>query len=271
MKTSTPAVFSFQSHSVRAYSDDTGEPWFCAADVCDVLGYANSRDALAKHCRAQGVAKRDTPTNSGIQPLAYINEGNLYRLIIKSRKPEAEAFERKLMEEILPAIRKTGSYTAQPAKPALPPKPQIKTRDDLSFTRRDEGGRLVNWSIPHDRNGNWGELYEVGQGFLAEIAELAAHDEREAYHAVQFALSGSQEFRRGQGTGFGNTGWGQESGFAEAIARAVIDGLRARKGGQEAFDPKGGGKKPGRKALPKPKHSALPSLPMPAQQALVLH
>jgi prophage antirepressor-like protein len=104
-----PAVFDFQSHKVR-FANDSGEPWFCAADVCTVLGYRNARDAVTKHCKERGVAKRDTPTESGIQPITFINEGNLYRLVIKSRKPEAEAFEQKVMEEILPAIRKTGGY-----------------------------------------------------------------------------------------------------------------------------------------------------------------
>ncbi|MDE1715802.1 BRO family protein [Chromobacterium amazonense] len=113
-----PAVFDFQSICIRAFADERGEPWFCAADICAVLGYRNARDAISKHCREGGVAKRDTPTESGIQPLTFINEGNLYRLIIKSRKPEAETFERKVMEEILPSIRKTGRYDAAAPAPA---------------------------------------------------------------------------------------------------------------------------------------------------------
>lgn len=107
---SAPTVFSFQSLNVRAFADDAGEPWFCAADVCSVLGYRNSRLTIQKHCKEKGVSKRYTLTDGGNQELLYINEGNLYRLIIKSRKPEAEAFEREVMEVILPAIRKTGGY-----------------------------------------------------------------------------------------------------------------------------------------------------------------
>lgn len=114
---SAPAVFHFQSLDVRAFADDSGEPWFCAADVCAVLGYRNDSDAVAKHCRAPGVAKRDLSSGGQRREMTFINEGNLYRLIIKSRKPEAEAFERQVMEEILPAIRKTGRYdrATQPA------------------------------------------------------------------------------------------------------------------------------------------------------------
>ena len=113
-RASAPSVFSFESTSVRTFADDHGEPWFCAADVCAVLGYANSRQAIQKNCRDKGVSIRDTPTDGGIQALTFINEGNLYRLIIKSRKPEAERFETWVMEEVLPAIRKTGQYVAQP-------------------------------------------------------------------------------------------------------------------------------------------------------------
>lgn len=108
--TSLNSVFSFQSTAVRTIADERGEPMFSAADVCAILGYRNSRDAVAKHCRERGVAKRDTPTESGNQEMTFINEGNLYRLIVKSRKPEAVAFEQWVMEEVLPAIRKTGSY-----------------------------------------------------------------------------------------------------------------------------------------------------------------
>ena len=102
--------FRFNAQEVRTIADDKGEPWFAATDVCAVLGYRNASDAVAKHCREKGIAKRDTLTAKGNQALTFINEGNLYRLIVKSRKPEAEKFEQLVMEEILPTIRKTGAY-----------------------------------------------------------------------------------------------------------------------------------------------------------------
>jgi prophage antirepressor-like protein len=114
-KISAPAIFKFHSAEIRAFADEAGEPWFCAADVCAILGYRNARDAVAKHCRIGDVAKRDTPSTSGTQEMVFINEGNLYRLIVKSRKPEAQAFEKKVMEEILPSIRRTGSYESAAA------------------------------------------------------------------------------------------------------------------------------------------------------------
>lgn len=106
-------TFNFDDQNVRIIVDETGNPWFCAADVCAALGYGNSRDALRKHCKSGGVAKRDTPTNSGIQAIAYIDERNLYRLVMRSKLESAERFQDWVCGEVLPTIRKTGGYGKQ--------------------------------------------------------------------------------------------------------------------------------------------------------------
>lgn len=85
-----------------------GKPYFVATDVASALGYVNPRKAVNDHCK--GVTKRDTPTSSGVQHMSYINEGDLYRLIMKSKLPSAEKFESWVMDEVLPTIRKTGGY-----------------------------------------------------------------------------------------------------------------------------------------------------------------
>ena len=85
-----------------------GKPYFVGTDVAKALGYNNPRDAVSRHCK--GVVKHDTPTSSGVQSMLYINEGDLYRLIMKSKLPSAEKFEAWVMDEVLPTIRKTGSY-----------------------------------------------------------------------------------------------------------------------------------------------------------------
>ena len=84
------------------------KPYFVGTDVAKALGYSNPRKAILDHCK--GVTKRDTPTSSGVQLMSYINEGDLYRLIMKSKLPSAEKFESWVMDEVLPTIRKTGSY-----------------------------------------------------------------------------------------------------------------------------------------------------------------
>ena len=114
------STFNFKDLPVRVISDPRGEFWFCGTDVCAILGYTNSRKALQDHCKQGGVTKRYTPTKSADQEMTFINEPNLYRLIIKSRKPEAEPFEAWVFEEVLPQIRKTGKYQLQPQQLSLP-------------------------------------------------------------------------------------------------------------------------------------------------------
>jgi anti-repressor protein len=108
-------VFSYSDIEIRTVVRD-GEPWFVAADVCAVLEIRNNRDALAGlDDDEKGVATTDTP--GGSQQVAVINEPGLYSLILRSRKPEAKAFKRWITHEVLPALRKTGSYKVAPAIP----------------------------------------------------------------------------------------------------------------------------------------------------------
>lgn len=121
---STSAIFSFNGTQIHTFADDSGETWFSAGDVCAVLGYGNNSEAIEKYCREKGIAKR-APNAEGEDPgLTYINEGNLYRLIINSREEDAHAFEAKLTEEILPAIRKTGGCATPQDASALSPSQQ---------------------------------------------------------------------------------------------------------------------------------------------------
>ncbi|MDY0626587.1 Bro-N domain-containing protein, partial [Pasteurella multocida] len=113
--------FCFKSSQVRVVIDPNQEYWFCGKDVCGILGYTNDSKALKDHCKENGVTKRyliDSMQRK--QEAVFINEPNLYRLIIKSRKPEAELFETWVFEEVLPQIRKTGKYEIQSQQLALP-------------------------------------------------------------------------------------------------------------------------------------------------------
>jgi len=101
-------IFKFGEQPVRTDRDENGEPLFCAADVARVLGYERPTKAVNDHCK--GVLKRDTLTKGGKQQLNFIPERDLYRLVMHSRLPEAEAFEEWVVGEVLPSIRKTGGY-----------------------------------------------------------------------------------------------------------------------------------------------------------------
>ena len=103
-------IFNNEEFGEVRMANIDGKPYFVATDVATALGYATPRDAISRHCK--GVVKHDTPTSSGVQSMSYINEGDLYRLIMKSKLPSAEKFERWVMDEVLPSIRKNGGYIA---------------------------------------------------------------------------------------------------------------------------------------------------------------
>jgi anti-repressor protein len=94
--------------------DGDGNPWWIAKEVCDVLGYKNSPDAVNNQ-KLKGIVKRDTL--GGPQTVLIINESDLYRLIIGSHLPAAQEFEKWIMEKVIPSIRKTGSYSVTSEKP----------------------------------------------------------------------------------------------------------------------------------------------------------
>lgn len=98
--------------AIRTITDEKGEPWFCGKDVATALGYVDTDQALRNHCKEGGALKRRVIDSLGReQDTIFINEGNLYRLIMRSKLPSAEEFEKWVCEEVLPSIRKTGSYS----------------------------------------------------------------------------------------------------------------------------------------------------------------
>ena len=94
-----------------------------AIEVATILGYSNPRDAVNRHCDEDGVVFSDVGVVTGIRKdnseiiqvvtKKFIDEGNLYRLIVKSKLPSAKKFEKWVMEEVLPSIRKHGAYMSE--------------------------------------------------------------------------------------------------------------------------------------------------------------
>lgn len=103
-------IFNNEEFGTIRTAEINGKPYFVASDVATALGYANPRKAVIDHCK--GVTKRDTPTSGGKQELSYINEGDVYRLIMRSKLPSAEKFESWVVDEVIPSIRKNGGYIA---------------------------------------------------------------------------------------------------------------------------------------------------------------
>lgn len=102
--------FNFDDSLIRSTVVED-KPWFVAKDICAVLEHTNSRRAVDMHCRPKGVTSRYTLTGGGEQQVTFIDQGNVLRLITRSRLPAAERFESWLFDEMLPELFHTGSYS----------------------------------------------------------------------------------------------------------------------------------------------------------------
>lgn len=110
---------TFEGHSLRVI-DIEGQPWFNASDICEALGFGNPRQAIDSHVDEEDVQKLDTLTAGGRQLQNHINESGLYALILGSTKDAAKRFKRWVTGEVLPAIRKTGTYSVPGTPASLP-------------------------------------------------------------------------------------------------------------------------------------------------------
>ena len=116
----------FNGADIRMVQDENKEVWFVADDVCKILGYTQSTaKVISVHCgkvadskdlvegETELCKKITVDTKGGKQAMIAINEPDLYRLIMRSRMPDAVRFERWVVEDVLPTIRKTGKYTVK--------------------------------------------------------------------------------------------------------------------------------------------------------------
>lgn len=103
--------FDFKGASLRTLTDEAGEPWFVAKDVCDILELTNPAVALQSldDDEKTNLSNSYVWSEPGRRPL-IISEPGLYRLVMRSRKPEAKEFQRWVTHEVLPQIRRTGGY-----------------------------------------------------------------------------------------------------------------------------------------------------------------
>ncbi|WP_077735657.1 BRO-N domain-containing protein [Bacillus sonorensis] len=111
-------VFNYQDQQVRTVVKD-GEPWFVAKDVCDVLGITDARKSVNLLDEDERNSVPVTDSLGRNQETFIINEPGLYSLILRSRKPEAKQFKRWITHEVIPTIRKTGSYQMEQPKTPL--------------------------------------------------------------------------------------------------------------------------------------------------------
>ena len=141
--------------SIRTFEQD-GKVLFCGKDVAQALGYRRPADAIAAHCK--GVCVLPTPSNGGIQQMKFIPEGDVYRLIVHSKLPSAERFERWVFDEVLPSIRQHGAYLTREKlwEVATSPEALLKLCSDLLAEReknaalREDNARLQGKAVYYD-------------------------------------------------------------------------------------------------------------------------
>ncbi|MBQ3455226.1 MAG: hypothetical protein IJG36_02205, partial [Synergistaceae bacterium] len=123
-------VFSYEDAQVRTYTDEIGEVWLVAKDVAKILGLQNIRQNMNDlEDDEKGVCNVYTP--GGMQDMTVINESGLYNLIFRSRKDEAKQFRRWVTHDVLPSIRKTGTYTV----PTAQEKPEKKSHMSTAWVK----------------------------------------------------------------------------------------------------------------------------------------
>ena len=133
IKTFTPPNSSLQIQGICI----NGDPWFRGKDVAMLLGYTDTKQAIRTHVEDDCKKKLeelggvfDTPLDANAKNSIFINDVGLYSLTLSSQKPEAKAFRRWVTSEVLPSIRKTGSYAVPTAEPPPPPLPVITSMFD---------------------------------------------------------------------------------------------------------------------------------------------
>ena len=171
-------VFAFDTQAVRVVTVDA-EPWFVGKDVACVLGYKDTTNAVKLHCR--GVAKHHPILDSlgRTQEVRIISEPDMLRLIVGSKLPAAERFERWVFEEVLPSIRKTGRYEVPSPDLCTPPRlPQPADRIAAAsriFNQLVRSGNVARMALPAAiRRAAAVALRETGVDMVAELG-IAAH------------------------------------------------------------------------------------------------
>lgn len=192
-------VVPFQNETlnctVRTVVKD-GEPWFVAKDVCDALGYGNSREALSKHVRDKwkGVTIRDTL--GGTQQLSIINEAGLFALVMKSKMPKAVEFQDWVCEEVLPSIRKHGFYATEAKLEEMlaDPDTMILTLQALK-TEREKRKALEMKAAEDAPYTHFGRCVEVSDGciLIGEFAKILAQN------GIETGQNRLFEYLRGEG------------------------------------------------------------------------
>lgn len=215
-------TFQFDGQSpLHAALGDNGEPMMFASDVCAILGLANVSQTVSRlDDDEKGITTIYTP--GGEQQVLTVNEAGFYKLVFTSRKPEAKRFQKWVTSEVLPALRKTGSYTIKPMSPAqqlLMAAQQLVDHEERLQQVEEQIEQLHTAQLAL----SGGENYYTVKGFY-HVKKLGAIDHRAA------AMIGRRAARlsRDRGVSIGKATdplYGEINTYSETILTELIGGI----------------------------------------------
>lgn len=222
-------VYQFEGQNpIRVVSDDNGDPWFVAADVCEALGLEGVSKALARLDPDEKRQRRCSDVNNSYHELWIVNESGLYSLILTSRKPEARRFKKWITSEVLPAIRKNGQYSVQTLSPL----------DQLKLTvaaLEDQQKKLAQLSARVERIE---DTYEAEQGqpqMMTIVGYVTFRKLR--LSSVEIAAKGKAATRYSQQHGYpieqiGHKVWGHVNAYHIDVLREIFKQRSMFEGGK---------------------------------------
>lgn len=184
-------IFTYAGREVRTVLL-AGEPWFVAADVCAVLGLTNPSMSVNAIDEAD-LSATEVSSSGQRRAMRTVNESGLYELVFQSRKPEAKIFRRWVTSEVLPAIRRTGTYTAATAPSALPDRKALAQMVIEAETARELAEAKVAEMAPK---------VEVAERLLDADGDLSVGDAAKALTRAGVKVGESRLF-----AALNNKGW----------------------------------------------------------------
>ena len=192
-----------------------GKPMFAGRDIAKALGYANTNEAISRHCK--GIAKHEgvsiTVNQYGqetkqLNEMAFIPEGDVYRLIVKSKLPSAEKFELWLFDEVIPEIRQTGSYV-------------VDSDNARINTARKIAGKISDPEVLNYIKDLFGEMAELSKA--NETLSLQVKEDRPKVEAYEKFLDTDGYMDFATFAKVSNIGMGRNTLMAKLRAHKILD------------------------------------------------
>lgn len=155
-----------------------GQPMFCLSDVCKALEISNVGN-VKQRLSEKGIHTADTLTNGGMQKMIFINEANLYKTIFQSRKKSAERFTDWVTTEVLPSIRKTGSY-GKPMTTAQ--KIQLLAQGNDELNERVDKVETMIYTLENDMPLYGCEIEDIQRHVKRRVVDILGGKQSESYH-----------------------------------------------------------------------------------------